>query len=1162
MGEGLHAVNIDLKLTAIEVSPRRVLPIENDLHQCSVALPHRALEFTVEAGTSEIRPTAYSARGSAVTTLVLGSGTLSRVPSAGVIASGWPSWATAFSLQRLSLKWIILHDVSLMDPVKAAFRNVEVLLWKELDLAKLQTVDIVGFNSTFELDSAQIKFGSLYFWDWKVRYRWKSWTFITDEISHAECGGVSDFKGSVTIATRNKLQIPAEFHVKSPPGEVGSILGGKTGGKELVKAPVLHTLVTPIVKNIGGHCYHPRGLYPLQDKKATVLTRYVFGTQSQWVERALTSEELLQVYDFPPQVYGRWSKELKRHALSAVQVPIKVLVAVVTTIVVILGLQVGGGETKSREKRADKVDVELEIDKEVCVDVAVEKEACGEVDVNEYSVEEVGATDDLPANWREGTQVVTSEAATKADDAEVPIYLWNDRLMEDLGLEGKCSAKQCQALEVIRRGVLSHWRYRLTRCFCRWLRCPECAFLKSDVLYKVYSTELPEKEARRAQPLLSPKWKGCDRCEKFERRKVWKFEDYACSGRGGYVWKEAQGASKEVRYDETAYGGKGGFIWCSGGMEQYKKWRRVFNTSKLTGMEDSIAAGVDCITRATKASAWEWDGGSRPFFWRWGREYWREARDGAKVWVKGNLPTCKEKQRVPRDAGIFAQVKKKVDKVRQRGYLGGGLIKSLTSFFEVMKGLSDIRMVYNATSSGLNDAVWAPWFSLPTVESHLRAVDVDTFMADNDIGEMFLNFMLDVELRPFAGVDLSLLFPEEMFPGVSCLYERWERMLMGFRPSPYLTTRDMMRLEPLLKGCRLDPNNVFRWEKAILNLPGMGKYQPGKPWLYRVRKDGTMAADLFIYIDDLRPTGPSKKECWDAAHQVGSRLTWFGLQDAARKRRDASQTPGAWAGTVIHTDGEEVLLLVSQDKWDKTRKWVQWMHKHTRDGLSFSHKELERCRGFLIYVSRTYRPFVPFLRGIHQTLESWREWRGADGWKMAAREIEYAMEQEEYEGPAQEQGARIEVGGTVKGVPRLAMDVEALSTLTKFEAPPKVVRRSKRTASAKYMGGDASGKGFGNALVVDGVCHAEFGSWSEEVEAEDSNFKELYNLVNAIENAYHAGHLKATELFVFTDNAVAEGAYYNGGSNRNKKLNALVFRLWNLQMTGDFTIHLFHIAGT
>jgi len=77
-----------------------------------------------------------------------------------------------------------------------------------------------------------------------------------------------------------------------------------------------------------------------------------------------------------------------------------------------------------------------------------------------------------------------------------------------------------------------------------------------------------------------------------------------------------------------------------------------------------------------------------------------------------------------------------------------------------------------------------------------------------------------------------------------------------------------------------------------------------------------MAADLFIYIDDLRPTGPSRRECWAAAHQVGCRLTWFGLQDAARKRRKASQKPGAWA------DGEEVCVLVSQEKWDKTRRWI------------------------------------------------------------------------------------------------------------------------------------------------------------------------------------------------------------------------------------------------
>ena len=54
-----------------------------------------------------------------------------------------------------------------------------------------------------------------------------------------------------------------------------------------------------------------------------------------------------------------------------------------------------------------------------------------------------------------------------------------------------------------------------------------------------------------------------------------------------------------------------------------------------------------------------------------------------------------------------------------------------------MKVVEDIRMVYDTTSSGLNDAVWAPWFPMPTVETLLRAVEGGTYMADCDIGEMF-----------------------------------------------------------------------------------------------------------------------------------------------------------------------------------------------------------------------------------------------------------------------------------------------------------------------------------------------------------------------------------------------------------------------------------------
>ena len=147
-------------------------------------------------------------------------------------------------------------------------------------------------------------------------------------------------------------------------------------------------------------------------------------------------------------------------------------------------------------------------------------------------------------------------------------------------------------------------------------------------------------------------------------------------------------------------------------------------------------------------------------------------------------------------------------------------------------------------------------------------------------------------------------------------------------------------------------------------------------------------------------------------------------------------------------------------------------------------------------------------------------------------------------------------------VPRFKGDVLALKNLTVAEAPPKVTRRRKNTATVCYGVLDASGKGFGYALEIMGVVHSEYGQWSAEIEKEHSNYKELRNLVNAVENACLQGRLKETELYLFTDNFTAECAYYRGGSNTSKSLNKLIFRLWELQMQCNFDLYVYHIAGT
>jgi len=94
---------------------------------------------------------------------------------------------------------------------------------------------------------------------------------------------------------------------------------------------------------------------------------------------------------------------------------------------------------------------------------------------------------------------------------------------------------------------------------------------------------------------------------------------------------------------------------------------------------------------------------------------------------------------------------------------------------------------WSMTRSLVNDALWAPSFALPTIEAVLRAMESDTWGADVDLGEMFLNFTLHESLQAFCGVDVTPFFPEELKEGCTALWEQWTWCLMGLTISPYQT---------------------------------------------------------------------------------------------------------------------------------------------------------------------------------------------------------------------------------------------------------------------------------------------------------------------------------------------------------------------------------------
>jgi hypothetical protein len=179
-----------------------------------------------------------------------------------------------------------------------------------------------------------------------------------------------------------------------------------------------------------------------------------------------------------------------------------------------------------------------------------------------------------------------------------------------------------------------------------------------------------------------------------------------------------------------------------------------------------------------------------------------------------------------------------------------------------------------------------------------------------------------------------------------------------------------------------------------LDLPGVEDYDPSLSWVAKIREDGRVTADLFIYMDDLRPTGPDAEECWRAARKGAATCNHLGIQDAPKKRRAASKTPGPWAGSMIYTDDEEagVRVLVVRKTWCKAKHLLANLDELLTESDMADHKVLERTRGFLVYVTRTYKPMAPFILVFHLTINSWRPGRDEEGWRMTRARLRKGRE--------------------------------------------------------------------------------------------------------------------------------------------------------------------------
>jgi hypothetical protein len=231
----------------------------------------------------------------------------------------------------------------------------------------------------------------------------------------------------------------------------------------------------------------------------------------------------------------------------------------------------------------------------------------------------------------------------------------------------------------------------------------------------------------------------------------------------------------------------------------------------------------------------------------------------------------------------------------------------------------------------------------------------------------------------------------------------------------------------------------------------------------------------------------------------------------------------------------------------------EWMDSDSRKGGKVSRAVLESVAGYLIYVSRPYPSFKPYLIGLYNTMNGWRPDREPDGWKRETLQLDVGDEKPL--GP--------NIPDMVRPVHHFLNNIVGLEALPKSRTPLERMVRPTRLATVIYRSRDAAKLGFGMSNWTPAAAKVEFkfGVWVEMAREALSNYRELANLVAKIERLRAEEMLLAGSwIFLFKDNLTAE-LVFTRGSGKSPEIFSLVLRLHKLQMEGNIFVQVVWIAG-
>jgi len=377
----------------------------------------------------------------------------SRVPggkSCIILCKSWPCWLWAALHQDYEVKLVIVQDDQWFNIIKQLSPTTEVIVWRDTDDKFWPVID-VAFTD-FDLKGILMSL-----WNYitkavvtlrALRNPPPGWGYTKLHISHSNCGGVTNGRWNVHVY-RVKPKGPLVVRTQAP-RDLSAIIDTMVSGGCPCTTPkeVIHSKEPQIIE-VRPKTYHCKGLVPWGVEPIWAVVPSVFSP-SKWCRRKLTAKEILLSRDISHQVLCSCDDKT---LLLMVATPIPLPGKCCTVCLEALDDENDLPNPNQESSKSDAIELTLGL-------------IPGEGQLNRVDASHAQGGMNL---LEVASEKKRAQSATKADDAEIPLYLWNSRLTGS-----NHSGNLDWALDQIRSFVLNWWKQSVTCSFLTWFKSTHC----------------------------------------------------------------------------------------------------------------------------------------------------------------------------------------------------------------------------------------------------------------------------------------------------------------------------------------------------------------------------------------------------------------------------------------------------------------------------------------------------------------------------------------------------------------------------------------------------------------------------------------------------------------------------------------------------------------